>query len=143
MTKKTRPFIVVLIVVILIITLRGINIFDKKEGRITFLDYPKNLSKKTETIELGYIDWACACANWLPKTNSETLDDTEIVDNCIFIEADNKAVKISEENKKGHIIKLTGSFYKDEGISRDYVKQTSEKPKPAKVFKYTKAEIIK
>ncbi|MFK7933296.1 MAG: hypothetical protein AB8G22_07290 [Saprospiraceae bacterium] len=101
-----------------------------------------------DTIEVTYIAWACACANWLPtkylKTpNYETTDNSE---DCIFIEAENEELRIPDEYRLGgygNRIKLIGQFYRDEGISRYYEQPTSQKPKIAKVFRYSKIEVIK
>lgn len=38
---------------------------------------------------------------------------------------------------------LIGSYYKRKGISRDYEKSTNQKPEKAKIFRYTKIEVIK
>lgn len=142
----------VAITLIVSITLLGIltyieAIFNKEEGKITFLDYPNKLSTKVEIIEVIYIDWACACANWLPTnyTENPNYEITENASDCIFLEADNDTIKITEIYKKGkqNLFRLSGKYYQDRGISRDYKKTTSEKPKRAKVFRYTKAELIK
>ena len=134
---------VLLVLLFAVLAAIALQIFDTQEGQITFLDHPKNLSNNTETIELKYIDWGCACANWLPTATANALDNAQMANNCIFIEAQNQNVKILEKDKKNSTVKLTGRFYKDKGISRDYIKQTSEKPKPAKVFKYTAVQVLK
>jgi len=123
------------------------TVFNKEEGAITFLDYPKNLSTKIETIEVTYIDWACACANWLPTTYLEnpSYDTTENASDCIFLEAENNNAKINDIDlvNGANSFRLSGSYYEEQGISRDYKKATSQKPEKAKVFRYTKAELIK
>lgn len=113
---------------------------------IMFWEYPNSLSKKTETIEVSYIMWACACANWLPipRENPEAeIKDTD----CIFIEAAIPDLIVQDsffdENQYKKKLRLTGSYYNDEGISRTYEMPTSQKPDKAKVFRYTKMEVIK
>lgn len=114
-------------------------------GPITIFDYPNNIEKEIDTIEVTYIAWACACPNWvgadyIPENNLENL--------CFFIEAEKESNKLPEKyhtsflNEKRMRIKLIGSFYKDKGISRDYIKSTSEKPEHARVFRYTKFEVL-
>ena len=118
------------------------------EGRITKEDYPDNLKKRIDTIEVTYVAWACACANWLP---TEFLEDpnyssTDNADDCIYIEASNEKLKLPEEFELGgynNRIRLIGSYYKEKGISRDYIQPTSQKPEKGKVFRYTEIEIIK
>ncbi len=121
---------------------------NQNEGPVTFLDYPYRLNNKVDTIEVTYVAWACACANWLPTNFLENpgFDTTDNAKNCIFLEADRSELIIPDEYRVGgnnNRIRLIGSFYTDEGISRDYNKPTSQKPEKAKVFRYTYAELIK
>lgn len=118
------------------------------EGKITSLDFPKELSDKVDTIEVAYIAWACACPNWLPDKYFD-LDNDKLSKNpenyCIFLEAERDKLRISEqyylqEDKKR--IKLIGKFYNDKGISRDFEQPTVEKPKYAKVFKCSEIEYL-
>ena len=73
------------------------------EDQISSSDYPENLENKTDTIEVTYIAWACACANWLPTEylkdpNYSTTDNAE---DCIYIEASEKKLKLPEEFEVG------------------------------------------
>ncbi len=110
-----------------------------------FWEYPNSLSKKTETIEVSYIRWACACANWvpLPRENS----DAEIKDtDCIFIEPATKDLEVPDSYWQGETsekkVRLTGRYYKTKGIPRDYSMNTDIKPDKALVFRYTKIEVL-
>lgn len=108
-------------------------------------EHPDDLSNKTETIEVSYVAWACACANWLPIPRENP--DAEILDtDCIFIEAATDEVKVPEsffdENYNSKKLRITGNFYNEEGISRTYESPTSQKPDKAKVFRYTKIEVL-
>src|SRR5688572_5659151 len=109
--------------------------------------YPTELSDKIDTVEVKYISWACACANWLP---TEYLKDpnyskTDYSNDCIFIEAEKSTEKVPESYiiESGKKIRLIGTFYNDEGISRDYESPTDQRPDRAKVFKYRSFEIVK
>lgn len=122
-----------------------------EEGPITLFDYPNKIETKIDTIEVSYTMWACACPNWI-ETNYQTqnsyISTNRLEDSCFFIEASKETKKLPEKyhttylNGKSFSIKLVGSFYKDKGISRDYIKPTSQKPEHAKVFRYTKFEIL-
>lgn len=109
---------------------------NRSEGPITYLDYAYTLESEVDTIEVNYLAWACACANWLPV--GQVSDDT----NCIFIEAANHSVLPEEFHNNEYTIKLVGKFYEDRGISRDYQKPTSQKPEHAKIFQYLYYEIL-
>jgi hypothetical protein len=142
--------IIILLTVILLIVIIVLSkkTFNEEKGKITSLDYPTKLSKKRDTIEVTYIAWACACANWLPTHHLENpnYDTTENADDCIFLEADVGRLVIPDEFRNGccgNKIRLIGNFYLDEGISRDYEKPTSQKPEKGKVFRYSEIEIIR
>jgi hypothetical protein len=110
-----------------------------------FNSYPNDLSEKTDTIELSYINWACACANWRPtKLNGLQIEDSITDESCIFIEAGPSTYQVSEEIYCcSNRVRLIGSFYEDEGISRDYISPTDQKPDLARVFQYHTFEYIK
>ena len=119
----------------------------ERKGKISFLDYPQELAAEIDTIEVTYIAWACACANWLPTSYLED-PDYEVSENdedCVFLEAEKKELKIPAKYYSGgnNRIRLIGRFYKDKGISKDYEQPTSERPTKARVFKYAKIEILK
>lgn len=112
-------------------------------------DYAKKLSGHIQTIEVQHINWACDCPDfietWLFKDDSTyTAKD----DDCIFIEAAKSSLKVPEsfysipENYNSKVLRLTGQFYLDEGISRTYEQKTPQKPEKARVFRYDKLEIL-
>lgn len=130
------------------VTLSNCNI-SQTEGQISESDYPKELNSKIDTIEVKYIAWACACANWLPDKYFD-IDNDKLSENpgnyCMFLESEKENFKIPDEychNNNNNRIRLIGSFYKEKGISKDYVQPTSQKPSKARVFKYSEVEIIK
>jgi hypothetical protein len=114
----------------------------------TFFDYPYHLSEKEETIELMYVAWACDCAEWAKPSDVKQFSDNPgdtLSKLSIFIEAAQPELKIPEAYKIGccgNRIRFTGRFYMDKGIGRDYGIQF-EKPDKARVFRYTKFELIK
>jgi len=119
------------------------------EGAITFLDYPNKIETKIDTIEVSYISWACACPNWIEVDYFEknpTYKNTDYSKDCFFIEAKKGTIKLPEKHHTTYNevkIKLIGSFYAENGISRDYIKPTSQKPEHSRVFRYSDFEIIK
>lgn len=116
---------------------------------IYFIDYSYKLTPHRDTLTLSYTNWACACANWLPK---EELDSTRRDDDIyfeklhIYIEAKNRACKIPEKYigvGYGNKIKVFGHYFREPGISKDYSRPTSEFPDYARVFLYDSFEIMK
>ena len=133
---------------IISVTLSNCNI-PQTEGQIGKSDYPKELNSKIDTIEVKYIAWACACANWLPNKYFD-IDNDKLSENaenyCIFLESEKEDLKIPDEycySDNNNRIRLIGNYYKDKGVSKDYMQSTSQKPDKAKVFKYSEIEIIK
>lgn len=126
-------------------------------NHIHFLDFPNSLEEETVEIEVQYIRWACPCANWLPLPFDSTLLDLEyddgfdhdpMAESCIFIEAtsDNRFNLDEWEEQNGYQatinLKLTGRFYSDKGISRDYISPVAIKPKHARVFQYDSYQVL-
>lgn len=117
------------------------------QSSITFLDYPSQLSSKTQTIEVVYIHWACDCADFIETKYFANHPGGEIrEEDCIFIEPAQTALKLPEQfYEKDHFkkkLRLYGQFYLDKGISRSYEQKTPEKPVPAKVFRYSEFELL-
>ena len=118
------------------------------EQNITFLEHPNQLNNKIETIEVSYVNWACDCADFYDLDLKKNNPDYEISDaDCFFIEPSDLKNQLPESYfdsiYRYSTLKLKGQFYIDKGISKTYELKTSEKPKPAKVFKYDTFEIIK
>jgi len=108
---------------------------------------PTNISGKTETIKVSYVNWACDCADFIETKYFKDKPDYETKEeDCIYIEPSNPILKIPEEfYSKGHFenyLKLTGQFYIDKGIPNSYDRKTPEKPRHARVFRYDNFEII-
>lgn len=113
----------------------------------TPLDYPYNLSDKEEVIEVHYVNYACDCAQWIETKYSKSNPDYVTNEkDCIYLESENPQLQEIEdkfmEDYFSKKLKLTGSFYTNKGLSRTYYSQF-EKPDPARVFRYSKIEIIK
>jgi hypothetical protein len=142
--NKIKKILKVLLSIVVLLVL-GASFFIYSSQHIMFWDYPKNLSSEKETIEVTYVRWACACANWLPTEFADADIETQETE-CIFIEAANKDLIVSDSiiDKYSRTIKLrlTGSFYNDKGISRTYESPTSQIPDNARVFRYTTMEIL-
>lgn len=106
---------------------------------------PNNkLSGKKETLELVYIAWGCACANWITPENFEKHKNDDLDKYCIFIEPENKNLEIDQflyYDFAKQKIRLTGQFY----LEKDYPKgteETEETLQKARVFRYNKIEIL-
>ena len=105
--------------------------------------YTKNLEGKIKTIDLRYISWGCACANWTDsKDYYKYLDSGRVSDIAIFIEPFDSSLRLPDTlGYSGDIIKFTGQFYKEKGYPKNYIK-TEEEVDSARVFRYTKYEIM-
>ncbi len=141
---KRQTKIILLIIVLLISSFLFLLI---KNKITTPLDYTIILSDKEETIDVYYVNWACDCAQWIETKYSKS--NPEYVTNekdCIYLESENLQLQEIEdkfiENSFLKRLRLTGNFYKNKGLSRTYYSQF-EKPEPARVFRYSKIEIVK
>lgn len=116
------------------------------QSTITFWDYPAKLSQQTETIEVVYINWACDCADFVETKYLNNPSGKIQEEDCIFIEPAQAVLKLPERfYEKDHFekkLRLHGQFYQGKGISRSYEQKTPEKPIPARVFWYSKVEIL-
>jgi hypothetical protein len=105
-------------------------------------DSTNTLTEKIENLELEYIVWGCACANWITPTDLDKYQDNKLADHCIFIEAANDSLELPIYfDASRHRIKIKGQFY----IRPDYPKgtvQTEERLEKAKVFRYTEIEVV-
>lgn len=115
----------------------------KKAPRI-LSDSTNTLSDKIEELELEYVVWGCACANWIsPEDRLKYEDSGEFEKHCIHIEAANpeleKQLKYFEVYR--HRIKVKGQFYTKLDVPKGTV-ESEEILGKAKVFRYTKIEII-
>ena len=106
-------------------------------------DPTNTLNGTTETLELNYIVWGCACANWVTQTDFNKFQDDKLVEHCIFIEPATKELEIPMYfDPSRHFVKVTGQFY----VKPDYPKGTiqgEEQLEKAKVFHYTKIDVFK
>jgi len=106
-------------------------------------DSTNTLNGKTERLELDYIVWGCACANWVTPTDFEKYQDDKLAEHCIFIEPASKDLEVPLYfSPERHFIKVTGQFY----VKPDYPKGTiqgEEHLDKAKVFRYVHIDVFK
>jgi hypothetical protein len=112
------------------------------KSEVKFLnDTTNTLTGKTETLELNYIVWGCACANWITDADYER--DSGIAEHCIFIEPADDSLELPLYfDAFRHTIKISVQFY----TRPDYPKGTiqgEEHLDKAKVFRYTTLEVKK
>lgn len=117
------------------------SISNKTINKKDISDPTNTLTRKTEILQLDYIVWGCACANWVTPTDFEKYQDDKLAEHCIFIEPANKDLEVPFYFAPArHRIKVEGQFY----VKPDYPKgtiQTEEQLNKAKVFRYTKLEV--
>lgn len=106
-------------------------------------DRTNKLSDKVETLEVQYTVWGCACPNWIRIKDAESNDTTRnYLGLHFYIEPADESPGLPNnfDAFKQHL-KLTGQFYEKE----DYPQGTPETEEPlpkARVFRYTKMEIL-
>ena len=110
-------------------------------------DQQKQLSDKSETIEVTYVNWACDCADFIEtKFYKENLNYEAKEEDCIFIEPAQLNNKVPDSffsnNHFEKMLRLTGHFYTDKGVPENYDLKTPEKPREAKIFRYDRLEIV-
>ena len=109
-----------------------------------YLPDPTNtLEKKVQKLELEYILWGCACANWVTLSDYKKYSDSGLATHCIFIEPADTTKNFPDsifQFDKNNLL-VIGQFY----IKEDYPKgtfETEEKLEKAKVFRYTSLKVI-
>jgi hypothetical protein len=105
-------------------------------------DPGNKLTGKVETLQLRYIAWGCACANWVTEEDLKKYQDSGLADNVIFIEPSTPELKVPVYfDVTRHYIRVKGQFYVDEGYPKGTV-ESEENLDPAKVFRYTSIEVV-
>ena len=85
------------------------------------------LTGKIETLELEYIVWGCACANWITRADWKKYANNNLSKHSIFIEAANSSLNLPESfNYLQNRIKITGQFY----VRKDYPQGTVQMEEP-------------
>lgn len=117
------------------------SISKNQEPRI-ISDSTNVLENKVQQLELEYIAWGCACANWITPKDMIKYQDSGLAKHCIFIEPADSTLEIPDifQPVTQKII-VKGQFY----VREDYPKgtiQTEENLDKAKVFRYTKIKIL-
>ena len=106
-------------------------------------DSTNTLTGKTEDLELEYIVWGCACANWVTTADRKKYEDSGLAEHCIFIEPADKSLELPLYfDAFRHRLKVKGQFY----VRPDYPQGTVEMEEhldKAKVFRYTRIEVTK
>ena len=112
---------------------------------VTPLDRPFFLSDTKEIIIATHVDWMCNCADFIDTTHYKTNPVTEHGDNeFFFIEAAQPGQDWNRDHfMKNTYVRLTGRFYIDKGIPREYeLGHMEDKPDHARVFKFDKIEYL-
>ncbi|MBV9986521.1 MAG: hypothetical protein JO301_02510 [Chitinophagaceae bacterium] len=120
-----------------------VSIKSQAAARHNLSDSTDKLSGKIQVLDLNYIVWGCACANWITPEDFSKYQDSKLKDHCIFIEpaADSLELPIYFEASR-HKIRVQGQFHDALGYPKGTYK--SEEPlEKARVFNYTKIEVIR
>jgi hypothetical protein len=112
---------------------------------VTFIDRPFFLSSDKQTIIATRVEWMCNCANFIDTTNYKSNPVTEPADNdYFFIEPTQPGQDWDRDHFiKNKYVRLTGQFYLDKGIPKEYeFRHIEDKPDHARVFKFDKIEYL-
>jgi hypothetical protein len=124
-------------------TAKGDSALVKATRKKDLSDPTNTLSDKTETLQLYYIVFGCACANWVTPEDLKKYGDKDLGKHTIFLEAASPELELPLYlDASRHLVKVTGQFY----LKPDYPKGTEETEEhlyKAKVFRYTKMEVLK
>ena len=124
-------------------TAEGNSILVQATRKKDLSDPTNTLTGKTETLELYYIVFGCACANWVTPQDERKYGESGLDKHTIFLEPASPELKLPLYfDPSRHMVRVTGQFY----VKPDYPKGTEETEEhldKAKVFRYTKIEVFK
>jgi hypothetical protein len=106
-------------------------------------DSTNKLTDKIENLEIEYTVWGCACPNWIQTKDNEDNDTTKsYLKLHFYIEPASKSLELPIYfDAFRHRLKITGQFYVNEDYPQGTIEMEEKIPK-AKVFKYSKLEVI-
>jgi hypothetical protein len=106
-------------------------------------DSTNKLINKTESLEVEYTLWGCACPNWIQTKDNTNNDTTKNYFKLHFyIEPATKALELPIYfDAFRHRLQITGQFYEREDYPQGTIEGEEKIPK-ANVFRYTKLEVI-
>lgn len=116
-----------------------------KQSSIDKISLDSNsLENKTQTLQLEYVDFFCACPNWASLEDIQKYKDTgNLATHCVFIEPSDSTIKLPDTlGYSGDLIKFTGQFYKCKGYPKNYI-IGEEKVSEAKIFRYTSYKVVR
>ncbi|GAB2833533.1 hypothetical protein GCM10027043_39440 [Ferruginibacter profundus] len=101
-------------------------------------DSTNELTGKIQQLELEYVVWGCACANWIsPGDRIKYQKENALSSHSIFIEPADSTLRLPDFfDASKHNLIVTGQFYKNEDYPKGTL-QTEENLEKAKVFRYT------
>lgn len=106
-------------------------------------DSTNKLTGKIENLEIEYTVWGCACPNWIQAKDNINNDTTKnFLKLHFYIEPANNSLELPIYfDAFRHSLKVSGQFYERENYSQGTIEMEEKMPK-AKVFRYTKLEVI-
>ena len=106
-------------------------------------DSTNKLTDKIENLEIEYTVWGCACPNWIQTKDNINNDTTKnYLKLHFYIEPANNTLELPIYfDAFKHRLKITGQFYEREDYPQGTIEMEEKMPK-AKVFRYTKIEVI-
>jgi len=118
------------------------NKLENKHHKIVS-DSTNKLTDKIENLEIEYTVWGCACPNWIQTKDNENNDTTKAYLKLHFyIEPSNKSLELPIYFEAfRHKLKITGQFYEREDYPQGTIEMEEKMPK-AKVFRYSKLEVV-
>lgn len=100
------------------------------------------LTGKIENLELEYIVWGCACANWILPLDRVKYQNSGLAAHCIFLEPADSSLNIPENfDAYRNKLQVKGQYYVIKGYPKGLV-QGEEGIGKAKVFRYTELRMV-
>ena len=106
-------------------------------------DSTNKLTNKFQNLEIEYTVWGCACPNWIQTKDNIDNDTTKnYLKLHFYIEPANKTLELPIYfDAFRHRLKITGQFYERDDYPQGTIEMEEKMPK-AKVFRYSKLEVI-
>lgn len=105
-------------------------------------DPSNTLLPQVTTLDLQYIAWGCACAQWITAADYRKYENSDLASHCIFLEPANDSLSrlLNFFDASRHKATVVGQFYEKPDYPKGTI-QGEEKLDKAKVFRFTSLRI--
>ena len=108
----------------------------------TVSDSVSGLNPKVISLNLTYIPYGCACANWVIPADQKKYSAELMPLLSIYIEPADPSLELPDTiGFLNDLVRFTGQFYKQPGFPKGY--RSEQHPEKARVFRYTAFDVLK